>query len=283
MTFGDSEISVEGSQPVEVYTVTIGIETFRWTSNDTDVVINAQTFTAISIERGATFAGAETRDNVFEVTVDSTNPFARKYINIIPADRATITVDRYQRLEGVGVGDIIRIFNGVVQSVAFSDQGKIAVLGCQPVVGALSRPIPRHTFSSGCNHILYAPLTCRVSRTGLQPAGDDYQLVTTVSGVSGAGSNILTVPAANGFPNDWFTAGQVEVNGTTDVRLIISHTNDEIRLLLGFPFPVTGTQVTLQAGCAHDPTACTLKFANFVNYGGTPFVPDRNPFQVGLT
>jgi len=279
MTFGSREASIQDSQPVEIYEILIGTEAFRWTSAEQDVVISGVTYEAVPIERTQTFAGPETRENLFEVRVPSTNTFARKYVTIIPADQAAITVTRYQRLEGTT--DVVQIFEGVVQSVAFERNGAIAVIGCQPVIAGLSRPVPRYTYSSGCNHVLYDPLTCRVARSGTAPGGEAYRVTAAVTGVSGSDSSILTIPGAAALPDGWFDSGEITIQG--DARLVLRHVGDQVRILVGFPFALLGQEVTIFAGCAHDPNACTLKFANYPNYGGSPDGPDRNPFRVGLS
>ena len=284
MAFEDSEISIEASEPVEVYEITLGSSVFRFTSAEDDVPVGANTFTALpGLSRSATFAGSDTRDNVFEVRMPADNLFTRRYVQLIPADDALIKVTRFQRNEGTGAGDTLIIFDGVVQSVGFEDNREVAVLACQPAIGALTRPIPRQVFSSGCGHILYDPLTCRVLRTGSSPGGSPiaFELTATVTAEE-PGGLILTVPGALGRPNGWFTAGQITAPGGIDTRLVIRHTNDQIRLYVPFPFSLMNSQVTLHAGCAHDPTDCNDKFGNFINYGGFPFVPDRNPFQVGI-
>lgn len=280
MAFNDDEISVEQSRPVEAYTILVnGTAEFYWTSQEQEFQIGSQIYDPISLERGRYATGPQTREDVFEIRVPYDNEFVQRYTGIVPADRVEVHVDRVQRV--TGPTEVVRIFEGQVQSVGFEANATVGVIAVQPLIGSASRQIPRATFSSGCNHILYSVLGCRVSRTGTSPLGFDFQLADTqISAVTGANSSVLTVPGAAAFPDDWFTGGDISINN--DDRLIINHTGNQIRLLVGFPFSVALQNATLQAGCAHDPTACTDKFNNYINYDGWSFVPGRNIFTQGI-
>lgn len=282
MAFADSEVSVERSRPVELYTISQGTEQFFYTSQEQAFTVGATTYNPVPLRRGRIASGPDSRDGIVEVEIPGNDTFARRYINVVPAQRATVTIDRVQRLEGTAPADIIRVFEGVVQSVAFTESGKLATLALQPVVASLSRPLPRETFSSGCNHILYDALTCQAVRGSTAPDSTPLRLVATVTGVSGIGNTELTVPGAAALPTGWFTAGQITLPGDEDTRMVINHSGSTIQLLLGFRVAVTGLSMTLDAGCAHDPNACVNKFGNFINYGGSPFVPDRNIFRTGI-
>ena len=46
--------------------------------------------------------------------------------------------------------------------------------------------------------------------------------------------------------------------------------------------PASQQDIDLFAGCAHDLTTCDVKFDAVLDYGGFPFVPRKNPFNVTL-
>ena len=64
--------------------------------------------------------------------------------------------------------------------------------------------------------------------------------------------------------------------------MILAQSGDTMTLLLPFSLDVAGQDIDLFAGCAHDLTTCDVKFAATLNYGGFPFVPRKNPFNVTL-
>jgi hypothetical protein len=71
--------------------------------------------------------------------------------------------------------------------------------------------------------------------------------------------------------------------------MIILQNNDVLTLSLPFAVNVAGASVEVNAGCDHTKETCRSKFqvldainGNQVNYGAFPFVPPKNPFQVGV-
>lgn len=79
-------------------------------------------------------------------------------------------------------------------------------------------------------------------------------------------------------------AGNKSVNGGFR-RAIVSH--DGQTLSLATPLPpgdYTGTagRVSLFAGCDGELTTCKGKFNNVPRFGGYPYIPIKNPFEVGV-
>jgi len=272
MAFDTYEESLEQSQPVEIYIFQLGSEFFRYTSAEAQVSVGPIVYEPLAITRRGINQGPEEREQLFEVEMPTEGTIAERYVNIVPGPQATVRVERFQRLDGATPQRIV-IFDGAVHSVSFKQQAKVAVVACQTLIAATSKPMPRFVYSSACNHVLYDS-RCKVDReTGA------FKHQGVVGGING---NVLTVPGLAAFGNGWFQAGLVQAFSGTDARMILKHTGDDITLLLPFPIPVTGTIVQVYAGCAHDPTTCQTKFSNLDNYGGFPFVPVSNPFEVGL-
>ena len=81
----------------------------------------------------------------------------------------------------------------------------------------------------------------------------------------------------------------MSVMGGDDARMVLTHVDDDLTMLLPFPFSAVGLDVDVFAGCDHTTTDCDTKFfttefpsSNIPNYGGFPFVPLRNIFDKGL-
>lgn len=272
MAYDTFEESVETSAPVEVYEFVLGAEFFNYTSSEEPITIGATDYTPLAIKHGARVESPEERKSVFEIDMPIAGTIAERYILIVPGQRATVKVKRFQKLD-TPTPEVIQIFDGSVRSVTFDRTTKTARIGAQPLIAATTRPAPRMVYSAACGHVLYD------SRCKVNPNDVAFRFIGTVAGIN---DRTLTVPGLNAFANGWFTAGFVEAFGGQDARLILEHTGDDIRLHINFPTPVVGTQVTVRAGCAHDPTTCVSKFNNFINYGGHPFVPLKNPFESGI-
>ena len=272
MTYDAYEASIESSQPVEIYRIILGPNSYRYTSSEDDVVIDGNTYEAIAISRSKIGRGQEERSNVLEITVPGNNEVAVQYISNVPGQRGRVTIQRYQRLDGA-TPEVITIFEGLLGSVSFENDAKTAKMAVTPLSVATSREIPRFVYSAQCNHVLYDD-GCQVSK-----ASSSYHYSGTVTVVSG---NTITVPGLSGFSAGWFTAGYVEALSGLDSRLITNHSGDVLQLLLPFPFNAVGKSVDVYAGCGHSIADCKTKFDNVVNFGGFAFVPVKNPFQSGL-
>lgn len=275
MAFDPLERSVESSRPVEVYQIDLGGQQFLYTSAEDTVTVSSLPYLPIPIKRSVLRQGPEERDTILEITVPFDNEFASKYLAIVPGQRAKITIRRVQRAD-LPTSDSIVIFTGFVQSVAYKEGARVAVIATLPVTSAKSRPIPRFKFQGLCNHVLYDDL-CRVDST--DPAFRlSSGLVTDVT------DDTITVTGAAAFGDGFFTSGEVTSPGELDARMILGHVGDVLTLLLPFGSDEVsvGTLVTVFAGCDHSIAVCKSKFDIVINYGGFSFVPNKNIFKTGL-
>jgi uncharacterized phage protein (TIGR02218 family) len=279
MTYDAFASSREQSRPIELFRFVQGGNTFEYTSAEDSLTVASITYDPEIIRRGRIAQSPRDRNSTLEIRVPITNTFARRYRASVPGARASITIQRVQRLD-FPTPQAITIFTGYVGSVAFENEMKEAVIACKPIESASSRPVPRFSYQSLCNHVLFDN-ACKVDDTDPR-----WRLTQTVSAQTGA---TLTVPGAGAFGADWWVGGFLEINGGDDARLIVGQSGDDLQLLLPFPSSSVGQSVTVFAGCDHTITTCDTKFdttedtlSNVINYGGFAFVPTRNPYQTGL-
>jgi len=279
MTYDAFANTIEQSRPVEVFRFIQGGDTFEYTSAEDEVTVDAVPYTPSTISRGKIGQSPTDRNAILEIRVPITNTFARRYRASTPGARASIQIKRVQRGDFPGP-ESITIFIGFVASVAFENEMKEAVIACRPIETASSRPVPRFSYQSLCNHVLFDD-ACKVDDTDSR-----WRLTVDVSAQSGA---TITVPGAGGFGADWWVGGFVEIDGGDDARLVLAQSGNDLTLLLPFPQSAVGRQIIAFAGCDHTITTCDTKFdtpedtdSNVINYGGFAFVPTRNPYQTGL-
>lgn len=280
MTFDAFESGQETSQPIELITIEIGAETFYWTSSEDIQTILAQDYEPTPIQRGRIIQSPEDRQAVVDFVVDGENEFAIKYIGIVPGSRAKITVQRVQRPDFPSP-EVVTLYQGYIQSVKFSKDGFSATIASLPIAAATSRSIPRHTYQSLCNHVLYDD-HCKVDDTDTTFRLANATVLTVVA-------STITVQGADGEADGFYTGGFVEAQGGQDARLILEHTGTSLLLLLPFPLDLVGEVVNVLAGCDHTIATCDTKFftpedvtSNVINYGGFAFVPTRDIFRVGI-
>lgn len=273
MTYQAQESSVEAGQPVEIYTFTVGTTPFRYTSAEDEQTFSGITWEPLPLKRGTLPRGPEERDLQLPITLPSSVPLPRLFALVIPGARVGVLIERFHRTD-LSL-ERRKIFEGYVQSVAWTENGKLAVFSCRPSISVRSCIIPRYTYAAHCGNVLYDE-NCQVDIT--HPA-----FRVSAASVSAIDGRTITVPGLSGFGDDWFTGGFVETIGVGDFRWITSHVGDDLELLL--PFAEPPTTVNVLAGCdyTHDgPNGCGPKFDNGDHYGGFGFIPKRNPHESGL-
>lgn len=271
--FDTLESSLEESRPLELYTFTLGSEPFRFTSAEDDITIGVDTWVAEAIGRSATaqVANAERQDII--ITCPSDNIIAAKYVNIVPGEQVSVEIFRLQRDETPVFSTQTLVFKGQIFDVRFPQDGHIAEIVLRSDEVALSRNIPRFTYMFSCNHILYSP-----------GCGVDPDLFNVIGNTTDETGKTITVVGASLESDGFYNGGYcTSVSGDTDFRLIIKHVGNVLTLLLPFASPVLNTDVQVFAGCDHLIEGdCALKFDNVIEYGGSAFVPKKNPFVTGL-
>lgn len=273
-SFDVFESSRESSRPVEVYRFAMGIQSFTYTSRAVEVSLGGDTYEPIAIARNNIESGADQRNRNVVVTVPSDNPFARKYVSVVPGEKATLSIIRLQPDESPTFATQALIFKGQVQSVRFSQDGHTAEIVVRSIEAAKSQNIPRFTYMSMCNHFLYDS-GCTVDPSTFNHIG----LVT-----GGGATTVVTVSGANGQPDGYWRGGYATPTvGTQDFRLIIAHSGNNLTLLLPFAVDVSNINLQIFAGCNHQLEGdCAVKFQNAINFGGFAFVPNKNIFATGL-
>jgi hypothetical protein len=269
--FDTLEGSIEDSRPIEVYKFALGLDTYRYTSAQDTITLDGEEYIAEAISRGQIAQGVDERNRNTMITMPASNAFARKYLDVPPDAKATVSIIRLQRDESPTFDTEVLIYKGLLQSVRFPGNGTIAEVVCRSLEAAASKNIPRYTFMSQCNHILFGP-GCGVtaaSYTHIGNADSVSDATITVHGLSASGLDVK--------------GGYAQALMNDDFRLILSQSGDDITLLMPFGEDVTDTDIQVFAGCDHLLTGdCASTFDNVREFGGCAFVPSKNIFETGL-
>lgn len=268
-TFDTLESSVQDSRPLEVFEVTIGSQTFRWTSAEDDQVVSANTYSAIPIRRTNISVDPSNRRDTLTLTVPGDNAFAVQYLNQAPTQRAFVKVTRLQRDESPTFTTKLAIYRGFVQTVRFPNDGVTAEIVCQTFEAVGQQQTPKFMFLGMCNNIL-----------GDGNCGVDLSLFNVTGTATAVSGNTVTVTGLNAKPDGYFDGGYATPVANSDPRLILKHVGNVLTLLLPFATDVTGTSVQAFAGCNHVLSGdCETKFDNGLRFGGFAFSPKLNPFS----
>jgi len=287
MTYLAQEESVEGGQPIELYLFTNVESKFTYTSGQETITFGGNTYTPRPISRSEPSIQSQQSDRSLVVKLPLNDLFVQRYITTLPATPDNLTIFRFHSTDG-GV-ETITFFIGEVANVAITEnEAKINVLSSGKV---LAEQMPKQTFRNLCNHILY-DAACQVDDS-------QFRISATVTAISADGLSITVSGGSNTILNTglelsaqltadatFFDGGFFRRSGI-EHRMVLTSTDNgansaTFTVLLPFETLEVGTVLELFAGCDHQFPTCIAKFVNTERYGGFPFVPGNNPFEVGV-
>lgn len=249
--------------PVEMYQIDQGSSTRRYTTHAKPVSVSGNIFEPKNITRDA----VETSDDSFKGTLTLTLPrndaLAVELIGASLEIPMIVTLFR-GHLSGNTAQDVSVYWKGrVVTTKAQDNEIKI---DCESVFTSLKRAGLRARYEKTCRHEVFDK-GCRVNEANFRKEG-------VISSV-----NVMDIViTGEDAPVGYYTAGMVIFpDGTT--RLITKHEKaGEITISRPHPAAQSGQRVTLLPGCDHSISTCKNKFNNYINYGGWPYIPIKNPF-----
>lgn len=140
---------------------------------------------------------------------------------------------------------------------------------CKPFTFILNQPMPRKVLQPGCGWVL-GDAGCTV----------DLALYTFPYAVgAGTTANAITTSTAISEPSGSFTQGMLTFTSGKNVGLsvgIAMHIGNVLTLSVAPLFSVAlGDTFNAIYGCDHTAQTCLQKFNNQINYGGEPFIPNK--------
>ena len=259
MTYTSRESSVASGRPVELYRFALGAQRWTYTSGQTAVVYQSETYQPVTIKRSGIEQGNEINRAGLEITLPRDNPLAGLFVASPPEGVVSVTIYRFH----VGDAETIVLWKGRVGGARLS--GSELALKCEPVATSLKRTGLRARYQLICRHALYS--------AGCGALKDSFRVDGTVSAVSGT---TVQVAAAASKPDGYFVAGMLAIDDGS--RMIVGHAGINLTLVAPMRSLSAGMAVRLYAGCDHSTATCKNRFGNLANYGGFPFIPLKNPF-----
>jgi len=270
MAFDTVETS-EFFEPQELYKFTRGVFSWFFTSGDTNISFGGNIYLAEPIKRSNIQSTQEIGKTTLTINTSRRNSFVTQFIETAPTDIISLTITRIHASDP----DPAVIFAGRVINVGFKENG--AKITCQPTQSILRRPGLRRLFQTTCPHVLYGA-QCKVAKF-------NFDIAATLDAVAGTvlTSTSFVVSIDPTFDATWLVGGIVEITtaGLVDKRFIVDHDNASGTITLNLPLSnaLAGSIVTVFPGCDRSPEQCNDKFSVIENYGGFPFIPEKNPMN----
>lgn len=277
MTYDALEKSAYGGKPVELYKFTKGITLWRHTDGDRDVVVGAETYkTGWPISRTEPEMSEETTRSSVKITTAKDHPVAQLFITGAPYESVWVSIFRMH----VGDSETILLWQGKVRGISWKASKGEAVIECDPVEKVIGKGGFRQTYGPYCHKKLYSP-RCAVSEAS-------FTTDITVSAINSTGF-VITCPELGTKANQYFRLGEVYFPDLGARMMVVDHTGSAATLKAPIQGLVVGAHGRAIAGCNHiwkDGSGnwgdCKARFNNLDNFGGWPFVPTKNPYDVTI-
>jgi uncharacterized phage protein (TIGR02218 family) len=257
--YDDADRALQGAAPSELFRFSGGAEA-AYASGQRSVTWLGVQYLADWILHSELEQSDELNKQELEITLRATSPVAQAYIQDIPAVSVNVRVFRFI----AGVDDYRLVWSGRVTRPVFSSENDECVLYCEPIFTMLRRAGLRRNYQLICPYSLYDG-RCRAVRTA-------YTRTREVTAVQ---AGRLTL-GGGGTGSGYYAGGILRFGAR--YRLIIADTGGQIRLAGGVPGLAPGAMVDVSAGCDKSLATCVSKFANSLNFGGFPYIPEKNPF-----
>lgn len=284
MSYDDDVASEQDGSPVEYFDIAIGPTTYYVTSGTSDIAIGGRVYTADAVSRGSDELPqlGEQTEGTFELLLRVDHPVVRRWFQYgIPPTNMTITAYEYQRRSG----ESEQFWTGRVVAVKVAGKSGIAQIVVSSLLGEpIRKRLPVLTAGVQCGHVLYDD-GCKVSRSGSDPDGTPFKCSTTPLQVAGRDVrlDLSNVPADHARRATWLVFGELVVTSgvaTGERRTIRTQidanpgisTVTTVSLSLLIPGLKIGDSIDVYAGCEHDVTDCSARFANIARYSGFPWM-----------
>lgn len=265
MTYNNQEISEYDGAPVEFFLFDRNNREFwSYTSSDEEQVHEAIVYSPVSMKRGRIEKSMDVLRNNLTITMPIGTPFVQQFIASPPTDAITLKV--FSRHVGDIDSEVVLIWVGRVINLNYKES--IVDVRCEPLDTSFKRPTLRRVYGTTCPHGLYG-IKCAVDK-------ELFLLLATITAVD---ELALTAAEFATKPDGYFAGGfvDIEIKGNFNRRFVTSHVDDTIFINLPLSGAGVGSVINAFPGCTHNTDTCTSRFSNILNYGGQPFIPQKNP------
>jgi len=274
---------------------------FRYTNRDedwTDPDSPAIVYKSAPISSSKIQQTMSTVSATVKIEVHRDNPVAAAFIGVPPHGGVTVdlAVGYDDDLGAITDPENMVFWRGTVTSVSF--KGNEAVLNCESKFKVLDRLALRRRVALHCPYALYSAKDCRVSRLASTRLGtvtdvvSPLQLELTEEPLAGGGWESdslddiyehLTHYHGGTLHYTDVESGYQYVVGIKDYVFdaVGAGLTSTITVYIDHPLPTLADThiVTLSPGCSRQVEACHLKFNNYSNFGGVPYLTSDEPFS----
>lgn len=263
-TYDIKEVSVDSGSPYYLYEFKRGEDVWRFSASEYNIQVGPDTFEPAPISHAAINQTGDIERVTLDITLPLSHPFAVEQRTPNITNVTTITI--YRGHYGIATGNEQVMFKGRV--VSFNISALTFNLVCENIQTSLRRAGLRGKYHRTCRHVLYG--------SGCKLDLDTFLTSATIVSIS---DDEVTVEEVEGKTDvaDFYTGGILKFD--EELYYVVKHTGTTLRLLYPPADITTESEITIAPGCNLARVTCLEKFNNVINFGGYPYIPNRNPFQ----
>lgn len=253
---------------VELYEFVNNVEQMYFTPHEFDVDVNGHLYNSVALERSNMTLGAEAAKSALELKVPSDSMLVKRLLEAALIGETTsvtllaVKIDQQNCVwDSIGARWVGRVVGVDIAADA-------ARIHCESAQVSMKRIGLRRLYSRKCSHVLYSAACGATPVTG-------SAIVSAVDGRNVDLDGGVPSSVSSNMAGGWLQTP----NGMR--YMVTSEYGMGVELL--YPAPIEpGTLVSLTVGCDRGINTCYNVFNNVINYGGFPYIPDKNPFSTGV-
>lgn len=270
--FNPFESSRSKGRPIELYYFEYGTKPDAYsaqTNCERQITRAGVSYQPVSITRSNIVVTGSLDRAQLDVLVGKSNPIGELFRVSPPPAPVNLTI--LEGHYGDTDADYKQIWGGRVVTVSF-EKSQLKLI-CEPIATKTQNAGLKRHWQVQCPHILYGS-RCRVLLSS-------YLQTSTVIAIS---NNVVQLPEGwhGSLSAAKFLGGMIQWPSTVidaDMRTVIKVVDDRHLRVAYVPKGLSvGDTIKLAPGCDHSLAGdCTSLFNNARNYGGSPFIPYKNP------
>lgn len=268
MAFNDKHKTVSDSEPVFLYSITLGSVIHRHTAAELPITVGSTTW---GIHKGIMHTGVtdsgEAAANEVTISLGSEHPVAVYLSGFIPAHEISVEIHMLERADVAE--ELVLYWSGVFTS--YRKRFPNFDLICEPGDYETRKQAMSPVWGPDCQWSQY-DVNC-----GLSPLA----FVETGSVISVDGLTINTDADLTAVAADHFQGGYIEISGSQGLERawIISQSGSNVVVDRALPAMAAGISISVIPSCRGDFTRCEQVFNNRIRFVGAPHASGVNPYR----
>lgn len=269
MTYQTADVSIQDGNPIELYNFRGDDANFYFTNASETYTFGVTDYVPVKVARTQPRVNQDEPGSQVQLKMELSDINASVFLDqwIASAPEVTKWKLTIYRVHVDDTGSIV-FWIGNVVSVRYENQGIDVIILCQSLNNLFTLQGPRKNWGTTCNHRLFGTDCTLVRGT--------FTTTTTVQSIDSTGLiyTLSAIPA----PTVRWEGGFIIKPGTgLESRMIVERSGNDITLQYPIVEIGVGDTVQISQGCDHSITDC-VSYSNVVNFGGTPYTPNNNPF-----